>query len=341
MTANRWSASTPVALAICLATTSALTGADWNQWRGPHRDGVARQSPPLLSALPESGLMPVWVSEEKIRSARDGGWGSPILAQGRVYVFAHTRQKAATRDLPKRKYPWLAPDKRGHLTAEQYKQYEVDRRDEDEKFSKAYQYREIVYCLDARTGKTLWKNDESSVYTRFVQSGTLVEHGGRLLLQGADRTVRCVDAESGRSLWRTRIPGEFRDQFYMSSFAVADGVAVGLVGHLVGLDAESGKLLWQGDADTTKGTHASPIVWQPNGTELVIINVSGSETICVEPRTGRERWRVRSEAGHSTPVLAGTDRMITFGSSRKRGLRCFRISPTSAEYLWTYHGAGD
>ncbi|MEK6237440.1 MAG: PQQ-like beta-propeller repeat protein, partial [Planctomycetales bacterium] len=312
---------------------------DWNQWRGPNRDGAAGDSPPLISSLPKAGLKPLWTSEE-IPSARSGGWSSPVVAGGKTYVFTHSRKVKEGLGLPKKKFPWLAPEKRTGMTAKEYEEYERNRRDEDERHGALYGYVETVYCLDAATGKTLWKNERDSAYTRFLHSGSPAVIDGRIHVLGAGRTAHCVDASTGRSIWTTKMPGDFRDEFMMSSFAVADGAAVVLAGSLFGLDAKTGELLWQGDPKSTRGTHSSPVVWKTGDQELIVVNVAGSETICLEPRTGKERWRAETQAGLSTPVLQG-DLMITSGNSRKKGVRCFRMSLEGAEEAWAYQGVAD
>jgi outer membrane protein assembly factor BamB len=327
-----------------VAGRPAVHAAEWPQWRGPARDGVAHDSPALCNALPPEGLHPVWTSEE-IPSGNFGGWGSPVVAGGRVYLFVHSKAKGQEGDPPPKKYPWLPPEKRVGMTDEEYAEYERLRRDEDEMLSKFYDFRETVYALDAQTGQTLWKNEIKSVYTRFLQSGSPAVVDGRLYILGAGRRARCLDALTGLELWATRLPGEFRDEYMMSSFAVADGVAAVLCGHLFGLDAVSGEILWQGDEQQTRGTHSSPVVWTTTdaagaGRTYFIVNVSGKDTICVEPRSGREVWRVESHANLSTPVVVG-NRLLTYGDSRQKGLRCFEISPSGARELWAFQGTAD
>lgn len=326
-----------LSLSMVVFASSALVAGEWNQWRGPNRDGLDPDSPKLISSLPDKGLQPVWVSEE-IPSGGTGGWGSPVAAGNRVYLFAHIKNKHG--DPPSKKFPWLPPEKRVGMSDAEYEQYEQNRRDEDEQLSKFFDFRERVYCLDAKTGKTLWINERPSVYCRFLQSGSPAVIDGKVYILGAGRIARCIDAGSGKDLWETRLPGEFRDEYMMSSFAVADGVALVLCGHLFGLDAQSGKLLWEGDTKATSGTHTSPTVWKHQGQEYAIVNVAGEETICVAPRTGKELWRVKSEARLSTPVVSG-DLMVTLGDSRKKGLRCFKLSPQGAEQLWVYQGVAD
>jgi outer membrane protein assembly factor BamB len=151
--------------------------------------------------------------------------------------------------------------------------------------------------------------------------------------------ARCFSAVDGKLLWETRLPGEFRDEFYMSSVALADGVAILTAGNLFGLDAATGKLLWT--HPDAKGQHASAAVWSANGKSRALINISGGSTICVEPRTGKELWRFASQANHSTPIVVGDNRLIVYGSSRKAGLRCLEISDAGAKELWVYNGCGD
>ena len=76
---------------VCLLsslTTAALfaADADWPQWRGPNRDGVATDSPKLLDVWPTNGPARVWKSEF-IPSFRTGGAGSPVVADGKVFLY--------------------------------------------------------------------------------------------------------------------------------------------------------------------------------------------------------------------------------------------------------------
>lgn len=310
---------------------------DWPGWRGEQRDGLSHDSLPLRSELPADGLAPLWQSE-KIPTAGNGGWSSPIVWEGKIYLFSHQRQTVKKLGPPK--FPWFAKESRPEVTEEQYAEYEGKRRDEDLERSKAFAFVEVLYCLDGDSGKTLWKNEHASVYTRFLQSGTPIVDHGKLYVLGAGLNARAIDARTGRDLWQTRLPGEFVDEFMMSSFVVADGVATVLAGHLRGLDAETGKILWEGDPRRTKGVHSSPVVWQsPDGPRLVA-NVAGRDTVCLEPKTGHEIWRVQSEANLSTPVVVG-DRMLTLGSNRRGGLRCFKLSAAGAELVWKYQRLAD
>ena len=70
----------------------AATAADWPQWRGPNRDGVASQAIALLQEFPKEGPKKLWESEP-IPGGDGGGCSQPVVAGERVFVFANTRLK--------------------------------------------------------------------------------------------------------------------------------------------------------------------------------------------------------------------------------------------------------
>lgn len=324
-------------LAACLLLAGSVHAADWNQWRGANRDGVDHNSPALIKELPAEGLKPLWISEP-IPSARSGGWGSPVIANDVVYLFAHIKEKVG--EAPKKKYPYLSPEKRVGMTQAEYAEYERKRRDEDELIAKAYAFREVVYAISSKTGKTIWTNKSESVYTRFPQSGSPIVLDGRLYFLGAGRHARCIDAKTGDNIWKTPLPGEFRDEFYQASIAIADGVALVMATTLFGLDCESGDIIWEGDENATKGSHSSPVVWTHQDKNFGIVNTNGGNTICFVPKTGEILWTAKTESGRATPIIVG-DRLITYGSSRKQGMRCFEMSPSGATEHWKFQGTAD
>ncbi len=318
----------------------AASAGDWNQWRGAGRDGVDADSPALVGELPGEGLRPIWLARDEVPALKSGGWGSPVVAGGKVFLFTHTKSKAQDGELPAKKFPWLPPEKRVGMSDAEYEQYEVNRRDEDEAHSKFFSFDEVTYCLDANNGKLYWSNNRKSFYTRFMQSGSPAVVDGKLYVLGAGRVARCINASNGEDVWQKALPGEFRDEHLQSSFVVVDGVAVVLAVQLYGLDAATGEILWQTKEDTTEQLHTSPVVWNSEKGPRVICNIPGGSTLCVDAKSGREIWRVESLAGHSTPIVTG-DRLLTYGGSRKSGLRCFKLSDTGAENVWSCQSIAD
>lgn len=74
---------------ICVTTLSAAD--DWPWWRGPGRNGVA-DTAAVEGGACTNALKELWTSEP-ILSERDGGYGSPVVADGRVYLYCCWRTK--------------------------------------------------------------------------------------------------------------------------------------------------------------------------------------------------------------------------------------------------------
>ncbi len=85
---------------LSLAPLFSHAAADWPQWRGPLRNGVAPDSPKLLDAVPPEGLKELWESEP-IPAQDEGGLASPVVADGRVYlsVVWHSDEPSETRQI--------------------------------------------------------------------------------------------------------------------------------------------------------------------------------------------------------------------------------------------------
>ncbi len=312
---------------------------DWPQWRGPQRNGLVPSGPALIDALPDGGLKPAWMVRD-LPNLKSGGWSSPSVFEGRVYVFTHKRFSRTDAKKPGRtQFPYLPPEKRTGMTDEEYAEYEKNRRDEQEARAKAFRFDESLYCLDSETGERIWTNQRTSAYTRFPQSGSPTIAGGRIYVLGAGRIARCIGLD-GKDIWSSQLEGEFRDEHLQSSFAVIGQVAVVKCGQLFALDVDSGKVLWSAGDAKSGAVHSSPTVWRSGDEAVVIANLDGKNTVGLRAKDGEELWRVRSDAGHSSPLISG-EKLITYGSSRKRGLKCFDLSSTPPKMEWVFQGAAD
>ncbi len=49
---------------VAILAAVSLAGADWPQWRGPGRDGIAPAGPKLLDTWPKAGPLKLWVTEK-------------------------------------------------------------------------------------------------------------------------------------------------------------------------------------------------------------------------------------------------------------------------------------
>jgi outer membrane protein assembly factor BamB len=190
-----------------------------------------------------------------------------------------------------------------------------------------------VFCLDAATGKTLWKARFQEAGAAEAGSSTPCIVKGRLYVVGSGSKVYCLNADSGSPIWEAKLsrPGK---KSIASSIAIIGKVAVLLADVLIGLDAETGKVLWTQERIT--GHESSPAQWNTKGRDYVICN-SARETHGVDPADGRVLWSVPG-GGKSTPVVAqeyGGDFLITLSDNRKSGLSAYRLVDRGPQKLWT------
>jgi len=327
--------------ATCLALLITPTAsADWPQWRGPDRQGSI-SAEPLIQSLPSSGIDPEWTFDA-FPGGNSGGWGSPAISNGRVFLYAHIKEKR--KDSGKKKYPWLSPDERVGMTDEEYEEYERKRRAEDEQRAAAFQFEQRLICLDLKTGEAVWQRSTPGVYTRFTQSGTPCVHNESVYILGPGRVAYCHDAATGEILWQQELPGEFRDEYFASSFAVHDGVALVACGPLFALDARDGKILWSGDEKASYASHSSPVVWQAGSQAVAICNTSGNRTVAYQLDNGQELWELKTGVDRSSPVVANNI-LLTYAGSRRNGLTAYQLNTDAPQQepqqLWQFRGAAD
>ena len=316
--------------------------AEWPQWRGPDRTGYVAAGP-LLTELPADGLQPVW-KFDGLEGGTSGGWSSPVVGGNRVFVYSHTKSKNKDADLGEAKFPWLAPSKRTSMTEAEYEEYEVKRRNENEQRAKAYRFDQRLICFDLNSGEVIWDHSEETVYTRFTQSGTPCVAEGKVFVLTPARTAKCYDAKTGDMLWSQKLPGDFRDEFFASSFAVDGKVALVCCGPVVAMNIDDGSILWSGDAAADYQSHSSPAIWKSKSGSVAIVNTSGGRTQAYRIVDGHKLWELETGTGQSTPIIAG-DKLLTYGASRKSGLTAFQLDAEapqkSPEQVWRFQRAAD
>ena len=192
-----------------------------------------------------------------------------------------------------------------------------------------------VICLDAATGKTVWKKLFTGglclpIYENVPSSGTPCVVNGKVYVLGTSGMAFCLDAKTGDTVWNTMADdGRQRDNH--CSFAVADGVAVAPVVPLTGFDAEIGKVLWTHD---TKATWSSPVMWRKDGRTYFVVR-TGGKLLCLDPKPGTILWSLDDSTpdiiyAGSTPVVEG-DRLVLGG---KCSVRLYKLSLEKAEQVW-------
>jgi outer membrane protein assembly factor BamB len=264
------------AVAAILVIGSLAHAADWPQWRGPDRTGAIEGGPALADAWPKEGPVKVWESEP-LQCGGPGGCASPVVADGRMYVYA-TEQKDGKKT-------------------------------------------EVVLCLDAATGKTLWKVQGPSKTEN--GSSTIAVSGGRCYGLG-DESAYCLDAATGKEIWKVRCAGG------NGSPLVEDGLVVVMADELTAFDAVQGVFAWTQPA--VKGGNNSPVVWRSGRKKYVIYNNNGTRQIaCAGLADGKVLWTVAGGGSESTPAVSGD---ILVVATDKAGLTAYQLGLAKPQEIW-------
>jgi outer membrane protein assembly factor BamB len=247
-------------LAVVLVAIPAL-GDDWPQWLGAKRDGVWRETG-IVEKFPSGGPKVLW------RQALGPGYSGPAVVGDRLYVM--DRPTSAGAKLKDSYAKEAAPGK------------------------------ERVLCLDAQSGKELWKHEYDCPYQKLsYPSGprcTPLVHEDKVYSLGAMGHLFCLDAKSGKVLWSKVLPAEYKTEqpiWGYSAHPLIDGKKlITLVGGdgsaVVALDKDSGKEIWKA-LTSQEICYSPPIIVEAGGTRQLIVWLSDTLN-SVDPETGKQYW---------------------------------------------------
>lgn len=269
-------------LAAAFLTVAGSTGRadDWPQWMGPNRDGVWKETG-ILDKFPAEGPKELW------RIPIGGGYAGPAVTGGRVYV-ADKKLRDGVKD------PTNA--------------FDVSKTESSER----------LLCLDAKTGKEIWKYEYDCPYTISYREGprcTPTVSDGKVYFLGAMGDFVCLDAEKGKEIWKKNFPKDYAAKVQIWGFAghplVYKNLVIALVGGkdavAVAFDKDTGKEVWKALSSKDAG-YCPPTLIEAGGVkQLVIWHAEAINGL--NPETGEVYWKFpikpNSQMSIMAPRLAG------------------------------------
>ncbi len=206
---------------------------------------------------------------------------------------------------------------------------------------------ERVLCLDARTGKQLWKAEQDASAPDWFfnpeqmrgPGSTPIIHDGRVYAIGMFFKLKCLETRTGTVVWKRDLVADY--QFPPSSLDASplidgDRLIVPLGGKpdagVVAFDRLTGREVWRALGEAA--TWSSPVIISAGGTRQLIVWMQQSIT-SLNPLNGAVYWREPTVSGGSpgfsavsTPVIQG-DRLLISGLM-------FQLDETrpAAKVLW-------
>jgi outer membrane protein assembly factor BamB len=215
---------------------------------------------------------------------------------------------------------------------------------------------EVVLCLDAGTGKEIWRYRYPCDYTAFPtftgggmpQSrtgprATPVVDGDRVYTQGATGVLLCLEAMTGTKVWQQDLL-KIADRecpthgFCGSPLVVGERLYVQPGGRkgksIAALDKKDGKVVWQALDD---GIGQATPIWVEAGGSPQLIFFTGAGAIGVSPQDGkllwRYPWKTRFDLNIATPIYQ--DGKVFISSNYGSGGAVFRLTgKTEPDTLW-------
>jgi outer membrane protein assembly factor BamB len=333
-------------LACLLAIScSAALGAQWPQWRGPGRDGVALAA--VVPAAWPAKLSLAW------RQAVGEGYSSPVVADGRVYV--HGRQDpleiVSALDLASGKPLWTAKYE-SSFTKNKYAASMAKGPFSTPLVADGVLFtlgtRAVLSAFDAATGKLRWRKDWSKeVDTARLFTGTAmspVVDGGLLIVHVGDDdggTFRALVPASGVEKWTLKGHGPGYASPMIATIAGVRQLVTMTDRAIVGVEVGNGKELWQIPfPDEWNENIVTPVI----AADLLIVSGTRKGTFGYRLEQGGGSWRPK-QVWHNTdlpmymssPVVDGPY-IYGFGSKRKGQLFCLDARTGTAR--WATEGRG-
>jgi len=350
------------ALASLTAGLTSSPAGGWPQYRGPHQDGISGES--IRVPWAASGPKVVW------KVATKNGFSSFAVGDGKVFTQVNRDLEGAPREIvvaleaATGKELWFADigsgkyDSGGDSGAPDNKGGDGPRSTPTVSAGKVYAFTQnlVLFCLDAETGKLVWKKDllkehaGRNIGWKSAMSpaldGDLIFVGGG----GPGQSLLAVNKDTGAVMWKTG------DEFITHATPVVATildvrqVIYFLKSGLVSVAVKDGQELWRFPFKFSVSTAASPVV---DG-DLVYCSagygVGGGA--CKISRDGdkftaTQLWKIPGDklvANHwSTPVLKDGHLygMFSFKQFGAGPLKCVELATGKVKWSQPGFGAGN
>jgi outer membrane protein assembly factor BamB len=306
---------------------------DWPQWRGPNRDNKV-----IGFTEPKT-----WPKELKQKWQTKVGLGdsSPDLVGDKLYVFTREGNDEVIRCLDagtgnevwKEKYPAQV------VSGASAKDHPGPRSSPEVADGKVCTLGVggVLSCLDAGSGKVVWRKDSKAWPQFFTASSPIIEDGKCIAYLGGRGKGEIVayDLASGDEKWKWEGEGPAYGSFALMTVDGTKQLVTPTEKSLLAIGLADGKLLWQVPF-APQYNNGTPII---DGQTVIFSGEGvGTEALKVEKQgdgfAAKELWKKKESANRfNTPVLK--DGLLFGLTPAGRGTNLFCMDAKTGDVLWT------
>jgi outer membrane protein assembly factor BamB len=334
---------------LVYASTFQSNAGDWPQWRGPERTGHADSREQIPSPL-SADRKALW------RKEIGGGFSSPVIARGKLAYLdgqdgkevAHLIDATTGKELWQITYGDMYEDEWGPGPRS------TPIFDDDRLYVQSCKGE--FRCLNIENGKVLWgvsfekdfgvpflgsKANEGTA-SRRGNDGSGVIDGDRIFLPvGAQNaSLVCFDKKTGKVIWKSQSDEAAYSSLMTATLAGVRQVIYYSAEALMGIEGDSGKLLWRVPLRTDAKRHAAtPIIFDDN----VVVNSQTIGLVCFKIakdgdglKAGQSWANKQLKINISTPVLVDH-----FLYSQGVGHNLVCVDASDGKVMWSQEGFGD
>ena len=203
--------------------------------------------------------------------------------------------------------------------------------------------KDIIYCLDANTGKKIWEYSYGCKLDPNLYEGgpnaTPTVYENKVYTLSREGHMYCIDAKTGKAFWGRFAKEDFETSpptwgFSGSPVAMGQVVIYNVGSAGLALDKDTGKSIWSSGGDLAG--YATPVPYTLYDHTWVAI-FAGERLVGVNPKDGEELWnydwKTSYKVNAADPVFFNNYAFVSSGYNT--GCTLIDISKSEPEEIWT------
>ena len=327
---------TCVMVALAMGVGVAQAG-DWTQWRGSNRDLIVTETG-LAKAWPEGGPKQLWKLDMP-----GNGYSTPVVVDGILYITGNEGDMGYLYAMDAK----TGTDKRWKLEygKEWVANYPLARTSPTVVGDLIYVTSGLgrLVCISIKEQKVVWEVDTHSMYggrniTWGIAESPLL-YDDKIITQpgGEDTSVVALNAKTGALIWKS-VGLSDKSAYCSPALITLNGkrqVVTQVENHAVGLDADTGKVLWKHAHRNQHAVHPNtPVLVGPNKIFISSGYRYGSEMLEISPDGAKAVWTDKGSDNHFQGFTIYEGRVYSSGGGK---MTCF--DPKDGRRVYDVPGA--